>query len=253
MTLATTLRPRLRAAAIHIGISTVLLAVPLYLIVFRWYPDFHFAVDGGWQGVRLMMAIDLVLGPLLTLIVFNPAKARRLIVLDLSVIGVIQLGAMAWGIYAIHSQHPIAVNFSRGAFHSITAEPLRIEKTDPQVVLQYSDRRPPLVYVRDAANDDEEARKQLQEFVGGLAEHEDPFFFQPFSANWTLVAGKARTAAERSKESRAFREALPEFLAERGGSETDYRWFPYWGRHGSCTLGFTAAGELTGAVGCELD
>lgn len=246
-------RSRLRAAAIHVCISLTLLAVPLYLILVRWYPGFHFTVDGGWQGVRLMAAIDLVLGPTLTFIVFNPSKARRLIVLDLSVIATMQLAAMIWGIYAIRSQHPISVNYNDGKFRSITVEPLRIEKTDPDVVLALSDRRPPLVYVRPAANDDEEARKQLQEIVGGLAEHEDPFFFEPFAPNWDTVAAKALTAEKRGREHKAFRAALPEFLAAHGQSEGDFRWFPYRGRYGECTLAFTPAGELVDAVGCELD
>lgn len=247
------LRPRLRAAGIHIAISATLLAVPLYLILFRWYPDFHFTVDGGWQGVRLMAAIDLVLGPTLTFIVFNPAKARRLIVLDLSLIGAIQLGAMAWGIYAIHSQHPVAVTFYESKFRSITADPLKIEKSPPELLDTLSDRHPALVYVRPTENDDEETRVQLQEIVGGVAGYEDPFFFQPLAPNWAAVTAKAMPADKRAREDKPFRAALPKFLAAHGGTDADYRWFPYRGRYGGCTLAFTPAGELVDALGCELD
>lgn len=250
---ATSLRPRARAAGIHLALSAVAFAVLLALILLAWYPGFHFRVDGGWQGVRLMAFIDLVLGPLLTFIVFNPQKARRLIVLDLSIIGALQVGAMVWGIYAVHGQRPVSVNWADGQFRSITAEPLAMEKTSPDVVLQYSDRRPPLVYVTPPANDDEEARQQLQEFIAGLGAHEDPFFFRPFAPNWPAMAAKAQSAEKRGKEHKPFREALPGFLAERGGSEGDYRWFPYRGRYGSCTLAFTPQGDLVDALGCELD
>lgn len=252
MSFRQTLRYRALAAGIHISLSSVVFCALLATVLLRWYPDFHFKVDGGWHGVRLMAFIDLVLGPLLTFIVFNPAKARRLIVLDLSIIAALQIGAMAWGIYAVHSQRPVSVNWADGSFRSITAEPLRIEKTDPDVVLQYSDRRPPLVYVRAAKDDDEGARKQLQEIVGGLAEHEDPFFFEPFAAHWPAMAAKAVAAEKRSQEDRPFREALPAFLARRGGSAADYRFFPYRGRYGTCTLAFTPEGALVGAVGCDL-
>ena len=34
-----------------------------YLILFHWYPDFFFASDGGWQGIRIIAFVDLVLGP----------------------------------------------------------------------------------------------------------------------------------------------------------------------------------------------
>lgn len=36
------------------SISLATVAVALYLIPAHWYPDFHFAIDGDWQGVRII-------------------------------------------------------------------------------------------------------------------------------------------------------------------------------------------------------
>src|SRR5688572_13319035 len=121
---------RFKAAGIHLGLSAIIFAVALYLILVEWYPGFHFGVDGGWRGVKIMAGVDLVLGPALTLIIFNPLKARKLIVFDLACIGLTQLAALVWGFYAIHSQRPVVVSFYEGVFISATEEPLKIEKYD---------------------------------------------------------------------------------------------------------------------------
>ena len=242
---------RLRAVGVHFGISGVLFAAALYLILARWYPGFHFWVDGGWQGVRIMAAVDFILGPILTLVIFNPFKARRLIAFDLVCIGLVQLGALGWGFYAIHSQRPVAVSFHDGGFYSVTAEPLRIEETDPASLATLSDRAPALVYVAPPATADEEARAAMQEMLGVVAAHEDPLFFRRFADHWPEVRERAQNPAQRAEDGTAFARDLPKFLARHGGQSGDYTFFPYFGRYGTCTLALTGDGEPVGALGCQ--
>ena len=74
---------RIKAFLIHLGISLVILFVLLYLLVFVWYPPPLFAADGGMQGLKIILGVDLVLGPLLTLMVYNPAKGWKRLKFDL--------------------------------------------------------------------------------------------------------------------------------------------------------------------------
>jgi hypothetical protein len=242
---------RLKAAGIHLGLSAIIFAVALYLILVEWYPGFHFLVDGGWRGVKIMAGVDLVLGPTLTLIIFNPFKARRLILIDLACIGLVQLGALVWGFYAVHSQRPVVVSYYEGAFLSVTAAPLAIEKKPAGFAGQFSDRRPPWVYVMPPRDDREEARAAMQELMGKVGVHEDPFFFRRLDENWAAVVPRALEVEARSKERPAFAAALPAFLERHGGRPADYRFFPYDGRDGRCTVAFRPAGDWVGALGCE--
>jgi hypothetical protein len=241
---------RLKAAGVHLAISSVIFGIALYLILFHWYPSFHFTVDGGWRGVKIMAGVDLVLGPTLTLVIFNPFKARKLIVFDLACIALAQLGALVWGFYAVHSQRPVAVSYYEGAFLSVTAQPLAIEKQPADYANQFSDRRPPLVYVQPPQNDQEEARAAMQELFGQVGFHEDPFFFRRFDEHWDDVRPHAVAPEKRGKEEPAFAAALPEFLARQGGQAADYLFFPYEGHDGACTLAFRPDGMLVEALGC---
>jgi hypothetical protein len=243
---------RFKAAGIHLGLSAVIFAVALYLILVEWYPGFHFLVDGGWRGVKIMAGVDLVLGPTLTLIIFNPFKARRLILVDLACIGLVQLGALVWGFYAVHSQRPVVVSYYEGAFLSVTAEPLAIERKPADFAEQFSDRRPPWVYVMPPQGEQEEARAAMQEIMGKVGFHEDPFFFRRLDQHWADVAPGAARVEARSKERPAFAASLPAFLERHGGRAADYLFFPYEGRDGSCTVAFRPAGEWVDALGCQL-
>jgi hypothetical protein len=242
---------RLRAAGIHLALSSVIFLVALYLILIHWFPGFHFGVDGGWQGVRIMAAVQFVLGPMLTLIIFNPFKSRKLIAFDLGCLGVTQLGALVWGFYAIHSQLPAAVTYFDGSFHSMTIEPLKIEKYPLTLLEELSDRKPALIYVAPPIDEDEKGRMGLMAALTSVAPHEDPYFFKAFPPNWATVKAKALDAEVAARNDPQFAEGLADFLARQGGQSGDYFYFPYTGRYGSCTLAFSVSGELLDAVSCR--
>lgn len=65
---------RYLAAFYHLLISLVVFCFLAYLVVFVWYPEFFYSIDGGWEGMRIIIAVDLVLGPTLTLVVFKAGK-----------------------------------------------------------------------------------------------------------------------------------------------------------------------------------
>ena len=241
---------RAKAAGIHLGLSGLVFGVALYLILVEWYPGFHFGVDGGWQGVRIMAAVDLVLGPALTLIVFNPFKARRLIAFDLTCIGLAQAAALTWGFYAVHGQRPVSLNFHEGLFYSMPARSLDAEEATPELLARLSDRRPALIYVAPAV-DAQERRHAAERASGKFMAHEDPFFFRPLAPHWSEVQEAAINPGRAADKDRLFSRDLPGFLARQGGQASDYRFFRYQGGYGSCILAFSAAGQVIDALGCE--
>ena len=85
---------RLNAFLIHFSISLVIFFILLYFILVQWYPQPLFSTDGGWRVIRIIAVVHLMLGPLLTLIVFKPGKKG--LKFDLSMIALVQVLAFSW-------------------------------------------------------------------------------------------------------------------------------------------------------------
>jgi len=100
---------RWKAAATHLAISIVLAALVGTLLYFLWFPPPYFMAAGASTLIMLLMGVDVGIGPLLTLLVFNPAKPRRLLRLDLTVIGVLQAIAFSYGLYVVCQARPIFI------------------------------------------------------------------------------------------------------------------------------------------------
>ena len=140
--------PKLKATLVHFCLSLLIFAVILYFVLFEWYPEPFFTAQGGWQGIRLIILIQLVLGPLLTFIVFDHLKKRKAIVFDLSLIAVVQAVALIWGGYQVYTQRPIALVFWHDAFYTVTSDDYSMQGIENPDFSAFSAHVPPLIYSR---------------------------------------------------------------------------------------------------------
>jgi len=65
---------RFTASLVHLMISLVLVASILALVIFVWYPSPYFGVMGVKTVMLILALVDVTIGPLITLIIFNPKK-----------------------------------------------------------------------------------------------------------------------------------------------------------------------------------
>ena len=135
---------KLKAFAVHIGISLVIFIAILSYIIYFWYPQPFFTSDGGWQGIRIIAAVDLILGPLLTLIVYKPNKPS--LKMDLTIIGVIQAAALGWGIWVVHYERPIAAVYAEGSFSTVTANDMDARGMTSDKLKAFGERTPVWIY-----------------------------------------------------------------------------------------------------------
>ena len=110
---------RYQAFAVHMAISLVIFFILLVCITQYWYPGILFDTGNGWKAIGMIVGIDLVLGPLLTLIVFNHNKSS--LKFDLAIIALVQTAALAYGTWTIHQTRPIALAFINNNFNTIYA------------------------------------------------------------------------------------------------------------------------------------
>lgn len=106
--------PRSIAFFIHLCSSLAVASVVLVLVFAVWYPaPLHEAV--GVTGIfMLLLAVDVVVGPLLTLLVFKAGK--KSLVFDMAVILMLQLSAFAYGIWVVAEGRPAWLVFNVDRF-----------------------------------------------------------------------------------------------------------------------------------------
>ena len=114
-------RPLTRAQAfcLHLTLSLLVFSSLVYAMLAWWFPGDLFALDGGWQGLKLVAMVDLVLGPALTLLLYRPGKPG--LALDMALIATVQVAALGYGFVATHQQRTVAVVFADGAFNTLSA------------------------------------------------------------------------------------------------------------------------------------
>ena len=100
-------KSRLRASAIHLAISLSIATLAALLVFGWWYPYPYRELSGGRELFTLVVAVDVVLGPLITLVIFNTTKTRRHLAMDFTVIGLLQVAALAYGLWTVFVARPV--------------------------------------------------------------------------------------------------------------------------------------------------
>lgn len=242
------IKSKLKAAGIHLAISSVIFLILAYFIIFRWYPVPYFTADGGWQGIRMVALIDLVLGPLLTLIIFNPAKSLREIRLDLSVIALIQVSALIWGIYTVHNERPAAIVHWDGEFYAVPAKTFTEQNIEMDSLAQFSAEKPPVINAHRST--DVSALMEMLRL--STEENRAPFeqfhIYRTFLDDKDSIFSSALNIDTIITVNEAMNNELEGFLAKQGGEKDDYVYMPLNARYHNVILIFTRKGEVAGSL-----
>jgi hypothetical protein len=211
---------RFGAFAAHLGISLIVFLILGYIILFHWYPDFFFASDGGWQGIRIIAAVDLVLGPMLTLVVYKQGKPR--LRFDLTCIGLFQAVCLAAGVWVVYSERPVAMIYADGLFTTQSADDYH--KAGQEVPDLESFRRsagPAWVSIVLPEDMDEQSNIRRSAMERQVSLRSLPELYEPFD---TLHVDEGEhgfdyAAMRASDEEAPF---LNDFLEANGGALEDY-------------------------------
>jgi hypothetical protein len=179
---------RYSATTIHFSISLFIFSIFLFVLLYYWYPAPHFSAAGGWQGVKIVAAVDLILGPLLTLIIFNINKSRKELTLDFLLIAMIQLGALSWGISTVYSQRPLALTFWEDKFYSVSAEHFPAYGIELDTLKQFGESYPVFIYVQEPTTD-EHRQLFLNKTIGeSIPPNLIPELYEPISTHFSDIS-----------------------------------------------------------------
>lgn len=120
------MRCRLRASGLHLGVSLAIAATLVLLVTQVWYPDHLFTLAQGRHIFFTVVACDVVLGPTMTLLVFNVRKPHRELVVDVAIIAAVQLAALGYGVSTLLAARPAYIVYNVGQFNVPLADEMSV-------------------------------------------------------------------------------------------------------------------------------
>lgn len=143
-------RARIRASLIHLGFSVIVAASAAAAVFLLWYPWPYTEISGGAQLFLLVTGVDLVMGPLITLVIFDIRKRRIELGRDLLVVVLLQLGGLAYGAYTMYEARPVVLALEGDRFRVVIAASVQTGELPqaPRTLMDLSLTGPRLVGTR---------------------------------------------------------------------------------------------------------
>ena len=160
---------RLKFFLNHLSISFLIVLLVMSVIFFIWYPWPLATAIGVTQIFLMMLVIDVIVGPILGLLVYKEGK--KSLKFDLTVIILLQLSALFYGIYSIEQGRPAWIVFNVDRFELIRKNEIvdqNVNHAQPQFQ-QPSWLKPQFVATEFAKNIEQRSDDMFAEVLGGIS------------------------------------------------------------------------------------
>ena len=212
-------KARLKASAIHLGISLSLAVLAALLVFYVWYPYPYREISGGRELFLIVVAVDVVMGPLMTLAVFNINKSRNELRRDLAVIGLLQVVALAYGLWTVAVARPVHLVFEIDRFRVVHAIeiPAELLTRAPPPLRRLPLSGPTLLAVREF-RDNKESFEATMAALQGAVLGARPDFWQAYEQAKPRVLARARPLADLKARFPARMDSIDKSLAATNAS-----------------------------------
>jgi len=229
---------RFRASFLHFLMSLGVFVVLAYLVLFQWYPDFFYSIDGGWEGMRIIIGVDLILGPCLTMIVFKSGKPG--LKTDLTLIGVFQVICLLAGVYVVYNERPLYFIYYEKHFYSVRQATFADYGLLAPDVAQFEAGVPAHIFTKLPDSPIEEA--SLREIL--FADNVPPWLHTPLFEPLVPHMQKVITEGIDYDEllDRDQDNSIPGWLESHGGELNDYAFYPIHSRYLDAFLAIEKSG-----------
>jgi hypothetical protein len=120
---------RFKAFGLHLLASSVVLSSILGLLYFGWYRWPGWYLTDVARVVIVLVGVDIVLGPLLTLIIARSGKPRRELIRDIAMIVTVQLCALGYGTVSLWNGRPLYYAYSETVLQLVQAYDIDAEES----------------------------------------------------------------------------------------------------------------------------
>ncbi|MDE2421237.1 MAG: type IV pilin accessory protein [Gammaproteobacteria bacterium] len=223
--------PRFRAFLIHLIASSVLALGALVLVFRIWYPSVLAQVVGVTHVFILMLVIDVIVGPLLTLIIYKVGKKG--LKFDLFMIAIMQIAVFSYGLHTVAVGRPAWLVFSVDQFYLVRAVDINSDgiKNAPSEYRHTPWFGPKWVAVK--LPDTKEKRHQIiaETLATGHGLFASPQLYEPLANAKEKIQPKLRQLSELNKFNDA--KTVQTTLAKWPSASN---WLPLWSDHQSMSV-----------------
>lgn len=238
---------RLRAAGLHLGLSLVVALAAAALVFIVWYPQPFRVISGGRELFFIVMAVDVVLGPLITFAIFNRSKPLAELRRDLMIVVALQLGALGYGLHTVFLARPVAVVLEVDRLRVVTAADL--DGQDHSSALPEWQQQPAwgirFAAARSATED--EKLDVIDQALQGRDVGARPEFWGPAAQAPAAFAQAAKPLSELAARHPERANELAQAVAQTGRSADQLKYLPVIARRTDWVALIDAAtGQVTG-------
>lgn len=158
----------------HLLISISIAVLIILTVNYVWYPSPLASAVGVTQIFLMMLAIDVIIGPILGWLVYKEGK--KTLKFDLSVIILIQIVALCYGVFSIEQGRPAWLVFHVDRFELVRKNDIFLKNID-QVQPQFqhvSWSKPQFVAVKSAMSIQQQQNDIFTEVLGGISLAQQP-------------------------------------------------------------------------------
>jgi len=222
---------RTKAFAIHLTISAVIASAVAALMFLLWYTPAFFAAAGGKNLLMLILGVDVTLGPLITLIIFNAKKSRKMLAFDFSVIAILQISALLYGTNIMFDSRPVFIAYMQDKFAVATADmvlDLNLEKVHDPRFKSLPLTGPVYVFSEMPTDANEKSNVELATALGmGLQNF--PQYYKPYAEKMSLAGQTAKPLSALKKLNEDRVKDIEHAILSSGRAETDLGFLPLQG------------------------
>ena len=158
----------------HLFISCSIALLVAGLVFFIWYPSPLATAVGVTHIFLMLLVIDVILGPLLGLLVYKEGK--KTLKADLSIIVILQILALGYGVYSIEGGRPVWVAYNVDRFELVRKNEVITDHIE-QALPQFQDTpwfKPQYVAVKFATDVNQRNDDMFSEVFGGISIAQKP-------------------------------------------------------------------------------
>lgn len=221
---------RWRASGIHLIFSVVVAMAVTALILFVWYPGLYYRASGADHLFFVLMSVDVVVGPVLTLILYRHGKPGLMI--DLTTILVLQLAALVYGLSVIVGSRPVFLVGAIDRFVVVAAnqiDPKDLPADPKSAYRTFSLTGPQLVGFALPDDLGERDAVLFDEFSGKRAEAR-PKLYRPYADTAPDLLARAHPISKLLDRGEPTATAAKNWVSASGRTADQLRWLPLQAR-----------------------